>query len=90
LRNLTNIDMLIIPKTAGEEKREFLGTGKDEDAVAWEAVLEGEQEFHAVDVVDGALQLVLRSGVVDADKEGALVAVNYRVSCPREPPRSCR
>jgi hypothetical protein len=60
-------------------------TGEDEDGTGGEAVLEGEQEAHALDIVDGATQLALHSSIVDADQEGALVAVHWRVSWMRPP-----
>lgn len=51
-----------------------LFTCQDEDAFGREAEPLAEQVAHAVDVVDGALELVLGGGVADADEERPLLA----------------
>jgi hypothetical protein len=53
---------------------DLLRTREDEDAVGREAEALAEQVAHAVDVVDGALELVPGAGVADPHEQRALLA----------------
>jgi hypothetical protein len=66
---------LLIVDTSETAKNEtyITPTCHDEDAVAGEVEPLAEQVAHAVDVVDGALELVRGAGVADPDEERALL-----------------